>query len=81
MLDENRKLSLRELAYLWGLTISETEYEVCDCDWAAGYICDYHRNPSEKHTLSEWQKMTAIRIDPVNDIDNYPKTKRLKKDQ
>ena len=84
MLDENIKLSLRELAYLCALTIKEAEEEVCDCDPTYGYICEYHTNPNAKHTLKEWREMSVIGNDyasfiTVNDIERYPKTKRLEK--
>ena len=89
MFDEERKLSLREVAYLCGLTIKEAEEEVCDCDLVYDHVCSYHKNPDAKHTLKEWQEMSTrgdkygmyhyTAFLPVNDIDDYPKTKKLSK--
>ena len=89
MLDENKELSLREVAYLCGLTVKEAEEDVCDCDLLNGYICDYHENPDVKHTLKEWQDISTLgdqygiyhytRFLPINNIYDYPNTKELKK--
>ncbi len=86
MFDENTRLSLREVAYLCGLTIKEAEEEVCDCGMIRDYVCEYHKHPNTRRTLTEWQEMSTsiyhyTAFLPVNDIDNYPKTKRLEKDQ
>lgn len=79
---EDKELSLREVAYLCGLSVEEAESDVCDCDLLNGWVCDYHENPDVKHTLAKWQEMSTrgdqygtyqyTRFFPINDIEGCP---------